>query len=416
MDSSYYGFESSNSSSLKTNNSNFINQNIRNNSNGSTRRNSFQKLQKQNSFNSIRNENINANENDTQEGEQNEIQNSIYYDDFSFENIYSNNVADYTTKKQIGKKISKQSEKIQATEKEKIRLRELEREKNEVFNDLLKGMYSNGETLDEEYRICEKILQEQEEKNVIPSGNSRFYGSVKKTENETTGGGVTNDSHVSYGQYNCFSACIDDIDNFYYEEDPAKKRLEMKERREILYENDILEHDIMCDKIVKTLSMTNVCLSPKNMGEEEKNEYEKGLGLRTGEGKGDKIFKKMQIDENNKINSNHTENSEKEKGKEKESFFNDELKSTDNEETEKDRNNKMGFFREKELNRNEKEGKDKEDESREKSSVESESMDTEVENETENENEECSTKEDDDQSISGKGCFHKKMVTQCFKN
>ena len=87
MDSSYYGFESSNGSSLKTNNSNFINQNIRNNSNGSTRRNSFQKLQKQNSFNSIRNEN----ENDTQEGEQNEIQNSIYYDDFSFENIYSNN-------------------------------------------------------------------------------------------------------------------------------------------------------------------------------------------------------------------------------------------------------------------------------------------------------------------------------------
>ena len=79
------------------------------------------------------------------------------------------------------------------------------------------------------------------------------------------------------------------------------------ERREILYENDILEHDIMCDKIVKTLSMTNVCLSPKNMGEEEKNENEKGLGLKTGQGQGDKIFKKMQINENNKINSNQTE-------------------------------------------------------------------------------------------------------------
>ena len=225
-------------------------------------------------------------------------------------------------------------------------------------------------------------------------GNSKCYGSCHSKEEKAK---TPFSPAASNGS--CLTACIDEIDNFYYEENPSEKRKEMKSLSENMCREDIENH-VECDELTSKVLFGRFSVqSPPNLN---LNLTSNNLNLASNEceEEGGKIkeikenLKRKQCELDNVTDNDKVKDKEKEREKEKAISV--------ERENEEEMNRKL--LEEKKMNfRDKKNEKLKMNSSERSTASDSEllkSLDSEEEDLTENDE---------------KGCIFGSSVTQCFK-
>ena len=228
----------------------------------------------------------------------------------------------------------------------------------------------------------------------------------------------------------CISACIDEIDNYYYEENPEQKRIEMKKLKEA-HHPYVLQENILDEKVcAEILGRAGTVAGRESVGRFSVQSPPRGAGISGtgtgyGEGMGDDDDNIEWIgasdisynDDNNNENNNNNNKKENENKNNKESI--------EDVEKEKEKENENEWMRIKlntkmqSMNNN-----------RDKNNIcENNENDNDIECSTENDclvlnnntdnDESNNVTEDNDNDnfeFNGEGCSFGRSVTHCFKN
>ena len=231
----------------------------------------------------------------------------------------------------------------------------------------------------------------------------------------------------------CISACIDEIDNYYYEENPEQKRIEMKKLKEA-HHPYVLQENILDEKVcAEILGRAGTVAGRESVGRFSVQSPHRGAGISGtgtgyGEGMGDdddniEWIGASDISYNDDNNNENNENNNNNNKKENENKNNKE--SIEDVEKEKEKENENEWMRIKlntkmqSMNNN-----------RNKNNIcENNENDIDIECSTENDclvlnnntdnDESNNVTEDNDNDnfeFNGEGCSFGRSVTHCFKN